>query len=368
MTFRKALTIYLLNIFILSLLPVVQLYSQEATKKEKNWRITPLPVVYYSPETRLGFGALLAANFKTSPDSITTGSYLQSSYIYTINKQYEWSNTGRIYFVNNSKIFQYRIYFNHFPEYYFGYQTEDPKPLKELIEYNRIWLEAKQYWRVGGKSFYAGIFWKMNQISKLISPMSGTLETTAPPGYEGYRVMGLAPAFNIDSRDNQVYPSAGVYVDISWMAYPGFASDYVFGNFRADMRTYRKLKLLRDDVLAFQFLLNFNQGSVPFKDMAEVGGSNTMRGYYTGYYRYDNQYAFQIEYRFMLMKYVGLATWVGACLPTSDWKNPFENVVKGNAGIGLRVRINQRDKLNLRGDMGWGKGQQGLYLDAAEAF
>jgi len=358
-------TLSVIQYIVVALMSINFALAQES---KRNWRISPLPVIYYSPETRLGFGGLFAANFKTSLDSGTAGSYLQSSYIYTINKQYEWANTGRIYTKGNKKIFQYRIYFNHFPEYFFGYQTENPRQFKELIQYDRIWLEAKEFWRIGKGHFYAGFFWRMNQISNISSPTSGTLETTAPPGCEGYRVIGLAPTINIDNRDNQVYPTRGVYVDVSWMAYPGVTSDHVFGNFRADLRTYRHPDLLRDDALAFQLFLNFNQGAVPFKDMADVGGSYTMRGYYTGYYRYENLYAFQAEYRFMFSKYAGLATWIGACLGTSDWQNPFENSLKPNAGIGLRVRINQHDKLNVRADCGWGKQQRGLYLDVAEAF
>ena len=85
-------------------------------RKEKRWRITPLPVVYYSPETRLGFGALASASVNLG-DSTALTSYLQSSFIYTLNKQYEWSNIGRIYTRGNKDIIQYRLYYTYFPEY-----------------------------------------------------------------------------------------------------------------------------------------------------------------------------------------------------------------------------------------------------------
>jgi hypothetical protein len=93
--------------------------------------------------------------------------------------------------------------------------------------------------------------------------------------------------------------------------------------------------------------------------MAEIGGADMMRGYYRGYYRYKNYYAFQTEFRMMVSNRFGFATWVGAALNSDTWPN---------AGLGLRVRVNKHDKLNIRGDFGIGREQNGFYLDIAEAF
>jgi len=336
-------------------------------EKLKRWRFSPLPVVYYSPETRLGFGVLMAANMNLANDSLTTGSYLQTSFIYTLNKQFEWNNIGRIYAPQNKRIFQYRLYYAFFPEYFYGYETEDPEVYKELIEYNRLWIELRHYWQIK-RNVYAGIFGRVNRIYNLNTVSEGSFETTLPPGYAGYTVAGIAPVFHIDSRDSQVYTRKGIYLELLWAAYPSITSDFVYGNLRLDARYFKALNLLKDDVLATQFFVNVNQGSVPFKDMADVGGAYTMRGYYTGYYRYKNLYALQTEYRFMINKYFGLALWAGGCAASEEWHKPFRYSIKPNAGIGLRVRINQKDKLNLRADFGVGKNQTGLYLDAAEAF
>jgi hypothetical protein len=340
--------------------------AQEVKEKSK-WRFSPLPVVYYSPETRLGFGVLLAANFNTAHDSLTSGSYLQTSFIYTLNKQFEWNNQGRIYAPQNKRIFQYRFYYAFFPEYFYGYQTQQPGPYKELIEYNRLWIELRQYWRIKG-NIYAGIFGRVNHIYNLNTIPEGTFETAQPTGHDGYTVAGLAPAFHIDSRDSQVYPRKGLYLEVLWAASPALISDFTYGNMRLDARYYKPVNLLKDDVLATQLFVNLNGGTVPFRDMADIGGSCTMRGYYTGYYRYKDLYALQTEYRFMVHKYVGFAVWLGGCAVSDTWSKPFQYSLKPNAGVGLRLRINQKDKLNVRADFGVGKSQTGLYLDAAEAY
>jgi outer membrane protein assembly factor BamA len=335
--------------------------------KQKKWRFSPLPVVYYSPETRLGFGALIGANINLGDPSLTTTSYLQSSFIYTLNKQYEWSNIGRLYSPDNKRISQYRIYYAYFPESFYGVQTQTPEAFQESIQFNRLWLEFRQYWRIS-RSMYAGIFGRLNKIYNLESPADGSLKTLQPLGYQGYAVAGFAPLFLIDSRDSQVYTKRGFYFEFMWAAYPGATSDYTYGNVRLDARWFKSLNWLDDDALALQFFANLNDGNMPFRDMADIGGSNTMRGYYRGYYRYNNLYALQAEYRFMLGKYVGLVGWVGGCTVSEKWSEPFAHSIKPNAGIGLRIRINQKDKLNLRADYGFGRNQSGLYFDAAEAF
>lgn len=342
-------------------------FGQQEEKKVKNFRVNPLPVIYYSPETRFGFGGLLAANFHTANDSLTTGSYLQSSLLYTVNHQYAWGNSGRIYSAQNKHIFQYRFYLAFFPEFFYGYQTEEPKDFKDPIEYNRLWFEFRKYWQVQ-KHLYIGFYGRFNRIFNVQSEEDGSLALTQPPGYNGYYVAGFSPAISYDSRNSQVCPLRGYFIEVLWTAHPGFMSEYTFGNFKLDARTYRPLKGLKDGVVAFQLLLNLNQGDVPFKDMAEIGGADMMRGYYRGYYRYKNYYAFQTEFRMMISDRFGFATWVGAALNSDTWYEPFQHSLRPNVGVGLRVRINKHDKLNIRGDFGIGHEQNGFYLDVAEAF
>lgn len=334
--------------------------------EDSKWRVSPLPVIYYSPETRLGFGALVSANVRLG-DSTTRTSYLQTSFIYTTNKQYEISNIGRVYTNRDQQIFQYRLYYTYFPEYFHGYQTQSPEDFKELINYKRLWIEMRAFQQIR-KSFYGGIFAKLNHLYDVNSPANGLLESLAPPGYEGYTILGVGPALTSDNRDSQVYPTKGHFVEVSWMTHPDAISDFTFQNLRFDARAYKQLNVLSDDVLAFQFFANLNSGSVPYRDMADIGGSVTMRGYYRGYYRYKNLFASQVEYRFMVHRLVGFAIWGGGAFVSERWSSPFRHSIKPNAGAGVRLRINQRDKLNLRADYGVGKRQSGLYLDAAEAY
>ena len=339
--------------------------------KKKRFRLSPLPVLYYSPETRLGYGGLLAVNFETTKkhDSVTKSSYIQSSFIYTVNDQYDFFNIARIYTPRNRDIIQVRFDYAYFPEFYYGYETQNPNPLKDLIQYNRIVGDVRYYRKIK-HSIYAGLVGHYNHIYHVASDPDGSLALTQPPGHDGYSVLGLAPAFSIDRRDSQIYPQKGFFLEVLFGTYPSqWSGAYSFNTFKLDVRKYFPVKGLKNGVIALQALFNLNSGNVPFKDMADIGGSYMTRGYYTGFYRYKNLYAFQAEYRATLTGRLGMVVWGGCALTALQWDRPFEFTPKPNAGLGLRFMINRADKLNVRFDQGFGnQGQNGFYLDIAEAF
>lgn len=343
----------------------------DSLKKSKRLRFTPLPVIYYSPETRLGFGALVAANFETTktPDSVTLGSYAQTYFLYTLNKQYDWGTQFRIYGPLNNYIFSARINYTFFPEYYWGISTEDPKSNKDTIAYNRVGMDFR-FFKAINKHVYVGVAGRLNSIDNIES-QAGSFTTDQPTGYTGYWVLGFAPGLTIETRDNAVYPRKGFFLEALFYYHPEWNSNsFDYQNFRLDVRKYFPTNLIsKMDVFALQLIANVNAGDVPFKDMADIGGSSMMRGYYSGFYRYKNLYAFQAEYRAHIWWRIGFTTWIGAALTTDTWYQFFENPVKPNAGIGLRIMMNKKDRLNVRLDQGFGKaGQQGFYLDIAEAY
>lgn len=199
----------------------------------------------------------------------------------------------------------------------------------------------------------------------------GSFATDQPRGYDNYWILGFAPAITIETRDSFVYPRNGFFLEALYYIYPSWnGNSFGFQQLRVDVRKYFPMKLMSDiDALAFQFTANVNTGDVPFKDMAEIGGASMMRGYYTGFYRYRNLYAFQAEYRAHIWNRFGINIWAGGALASTHWYNFFENALKPNAGIGLRIMMNRQDRLNVRIDQGFGKeNQKGFYLDISEAF
>lgn len=345
------------------------LSAQPDSSSQKRVRVIAFPVVSYSPETKFGFGGLAAANFNTSPDSLTTASYAQTFLLYTINRQYNIDQSFRMYTAENKAIWQGKFSYTYFPELYFGVETEHPKVRRDLIEYNRLSGELKVY-RSIRRHTYTGVAARYSKIYNIFSAPGGSFSIDRPLGHTDHQVLGFAPLLAFENRDSQVNPGKGWYAELQVMSHPDWLhQSFRFVSVRLEARKYYSTEWLsKRDVFAFQFFALVNSGDVPFKSMAEIGGPVVMRGYYTGYFRYKNLYAFQVEYRASLWKLIGLNAWLGAAATPRHWYSVGDSGIKPNAGLGLRFMINEKDKLNLRADYGFGKQQQGFYLDIAEAF
>lgn len=351
--------------------PLTAFAQSDSLKKHRNARFTPLPVVYYSPETRWGFGGLLAANFETDKirGGVTRTSYSQTYALYTVNHQYDIGNTSRIYFPQNKFIVFNKMNFSYFPEYYYGISTEEPRVHKDTISYYRVTEDFRFYW-AWKKNYYLGFASRVNSY-KSINSGTGTFIAEKPLGYDGYSIWGFAPAIAIETRDSFVYPRKGFYLEALYYVYPRWGDrSFAFQQMRVDVRKYLPVQWIsKIDAVAFQFIAILNSGDVPFKDMADLGGSSMMRGYYSGYYRYKNLYAFQMEYRANVWQRLGFSVWLGGALTSENWYSAFDHSFKPNAGVGLRIMMNRQDKLNVRVDQGFGKdGQDGFYLDISEAY
>jgi hypothetical protein len=204
-----------------------------------------------------------------------------------------------------------------------------------------------------------------------VNENGGPFTSLPPPGSNGYKALGLAPSVTFETRDNQVYPRNGWYIEAMFLFYPTWSSSYThFKWIRADVRKYFPINWTSDrDIIALQLITTFTSDNAPFKDMADVGGSNIMRGYYTGFYRYQHSHALQAELRLGIGKYLGLVSWAGFSLTSEKWFELLRHSIKPNAGVGLRFMINRKDRLNIRLDQGFGnQDQSGFYLDLAEAF
>ena len=265
-----------LLLFGLLLIPGLS-HSQKSDSTYKRFRISPLPVVYYSPETRLGFGGLVAVSFDTQkvPDATTRTSYSQTYFLYTLNKQHDLGHMTRIYLPENKWVMQANLNFVYFPEYYFGISTEDPLFKKDTIEYNRTTLYTRVYNQVK-KNIYAGLSFRYQRVRNVVSTPGGSLETDTPIGYMGYNAIGLAPSFAYENRDSQVYPRIGWFVEVQYFLYPKWDNNYYpFTSFRADVRKYFPTEWIsKRDVIAIQFLAVATAGDVPFKELADLGGSH----------------------------------------------------------------------------------------------
>jgi outer membrane protein assembly factor BamA len=115
-----------------------------------------------------------------------------------------------------------------------------------------------------------------------------------------------------------------------------------------------------------------NTGNVPLRNLAALGGSDIMRGYYAGRYRDKNMTAMQAEYRSPIWWRIGFVLFggFGEVFNTIKPKNIItpKGWLKYSLGGGLRFSIRKNERLNLRMDYGIGYRSAGFYFTVAESF
>ena len=119
-------------------------------------------------------------------------------------------------------------------------------------------------------------------------------------------------------------------------------------------------------ILALEGTAVITMGNAPFFNMAQLGGTRRLRGYFEGKFRDKHLLLAQAELRqegfgrFGGVAFAGMGTVFGSAGESLEWRP--------NGGIGLRYQLDKKQKLNIRADYGFGVKSQGFYLTFGEAF
>jgi len=332
-----------------------------------------LPIFAFTPETHLGMGGLGVALWKNKHPTITTRtSNAELAMLYTTRGQtiivprYFIFTKGEHYLIDGygQGLFEYH-------DYYFGRGNESSSHNRELVTYNLVGLENKIQRRAfAHEKIFVGIEFRYLHYYQLELTDGGLLQTGKVTGYQGATAVGLGPTVTWDTRDNVVNPSKGFYIDLRTTVHSvGLGGNVNYHRMIADFRKYFDVVPSLRHVLAFQLNGNFVRGDAPFKELAELGGFRTMRGYYRGRFRDNYMTAFQAEYRVPVYRWFGVVAFAGLGKVYDPNSVNFDGLHYSYGG-GIRVQVSKRDKLNLRLDYGRGDPHYlgYFYVGFAEAF
>lgn len=329
----------------------------------KKFSIAPLPVVYYTPETRLAYGASLS--FFVQPDPERRPSSFFPILVYTQNKQMIAKVDYDIYSPSEKYHIFGRFGYYDYPETFWGV-GRTPEEVEE--DYTRLqWLFYFNPQQKVSDQLYVGAVVEFENTEFRDTQESGFIETKSVPGAEGGNVSGLGFMLNWDTRDHIYFPSKGSYNQIHLIGYENaLIGDYRFTRLQLDIRKY--FRFFSRHVLASRFYSEMTQGDVPFKKMGVLGGSERMRGYYEGRFRDKQQAVLQLDYRIPLSKYWGINLF-GAMGDIAPELDKFSmNHIKVSYGAGVRFMLLQAQKINLRVDYGMSAEGGSLYVEVFEVF
>lgn len=361
-------------ILIMSLIlwpPLVSGKERDSLNRKRSGFI-PLPILMYSPETRIGAGVALSYYFRArQKDRTGRPSLIMPSFIYTQEKQIICDIYTALYWKEDRYYLSGYLGYKKFPDKFYGIGNNTSVSAEESYT-PQIFRLAFSLQRKISNGFHAGIQYEFERNGIIQKENDGLLAAGNIPGSAGGYLYGIGFMLRWDTRQNIFYPTSGKYYQL----YVGFfsgaiGSDYDYQRYTLDLRRY--FSLFSSSVLALQGYMNITSGRPPFQKLSQlagrIDGQNLMRGYYEGRYRDKNMFVFRMEYRLMPLwgrfGAVVFAGWgdVADKIDNFEWQN-----VKYSVGAGIRFLIVPEERLNIRFDLAYGNQSNGMYITIGEAL
>jgi hypothetical protein len=319
-----------------------------------------------SPETGILTGIYYLQLYKNSRDSSTRTSNTETFLSFTQKKQYIVELNETILFHQEKYILRGSSILTRYNEYFYGLGNGHDLKKRDTLEFNLI-QTTQRFTRVLTRKFFAGLQYQFYQTYNIGYRDSSILEKQRVYGRDGSTSSGVGPVFLYDTRDNVIYSRSGAYLDVSALFIrKELGSTCQFFNITVDARKF--IKFYKNDVICFQYIMNFNQGDVPFRQLGMLGSDVMMRGYYMGSYRDKVMTCGQVEFRIPVWRFIGMTLFGAAGEVQHDLAALNLDDVRFTYGFGLRFMLIKHERVNVGGDLGFGKGSRALYFGSGESF
>ena len=331
----------------------------------KKIRIYPMVDFAYNPETSIRFGGSAKMLFKLGKDTTNLTSSIDAPWFYyTLNKHLNAGFTARLYINQNYRI-SARFRYMRSPGQFFGIGNNTRSKDRETYSIELIKTQLELQRRVID-AIYAGVVYEYDASLYISYSEEGKLSKERIKGANGYRVSGIGPSFQYDTRDNNIFPTRGINFTVKSVFFiPLLGSDDYVARYEFRCRNYKQIGN-KSHVIAFDGNIALWDNTPPFTKMSKM---DEFRGIQSGRYIDRNLFYGQTEYRFPIYwRFRGVAfAGIGDVLNTINdlsWSN-----LKYSFGAGLRFVLDPRDKLSLRIDYAIGKDwTRGFYFGVNEVF
>jgi outer membrane protein assembly factor BamA len=326
--------------------------------------LLPLPVVFYTPETRWAGGAAALHSFRPAPGARPT--VTAANGVYTQNRQVSVELQTDGYLRGDAYSVSGGIGHARFPERFFGIGNETRAEDEETFTSRGTRADLTVRRRIA-PGIYLGGRYEVRRMEILEREPDGLLAGGGVRGADGGGVAGAGLSLTRDTRDDVLFPTSGSFHTAAALRTGGpLGGDFRLTRYTVDLRRYFPVA---GQVLGVQGYARAVTGDVPFTMLPQLGGQNLMRGTLASRYRDRTVVAAQAEYRVQLWRRLGGVVFAGAGQVAERPGDVALAEFHPSLGYGLRFRLDPRDRLNLRLDFGYGRGGAGgLYITAGEAF
>lgn len=366
LTLHKIHTKQIITFLVIVMFGLNGISQTDSVKPKKRYNISGFPVLFYTPETRFGFGAAGICTFNFKKDSINASrSSFNLGFAYTQNKQILFYLPYFLFFKNRT----YQVYgelgYNKYFYNFYGVGNQQAKDFVEVygVEFPRLRITGLKKL---ANHFYGGLRYAYDKFSLFDLDSTGQLIKKDIPGSKGGIVSGVGVVSVYDSRDYIFYPSKGIYGEL--VVYRDdkiTGSTFNYTRIALDVVKYFSYK---ENILALNLYTIYSDSDLPFFQMGILGGQKKMRGFYEGRYRDNNLLVFQAEYRRHLFWMLGLTVFADAGQVAKRYDAFNDKNWRYTYGAGLRLTLDKAQKINLRIDAAVGDNKILPYFTIGEAF
>jgi outer membrane protein assembly factor BamA len=325
-----------------------------------------LPLVYYTPETRLGLGLAAVRNFYPGAQAGPRPSQLQLGGAYTLNKQILLYFSYQLFLRDNqTEIFGELGYYDYIYFYYgIGNETIGEQEETYSVRFPRFRINVLEQ---VFPNFRAGLSYKFDAYNITEIADDGLLQNQQPAGYDGGIISTVGAILRYDTRDNVNLPLNGWYATLTfeqngtWLG-----SDFNFNRTLLDVIKY--IPVGEKNTLALNAYTGLMGGEAPFQELLFLGGPKKGRGIIEGRFRDEALLMFQAAYRFPLFWRLRGTVFASAGKVGATYGQLWGNENHFNYGAGLRYLLNKKEQVQVRFDVGLGGDDLGFYLTVGEAF
>ena len=342
--------------------------ADAATREKRPRKFIPFPVVFYSPETGMGFGAGALYYVNPHPEAVVQQpDTVNGIGFYTLKNQMLLAASMNKYFMKSGNLLTMRAVGMKFPDNFWGIGPDTPDSAEEAYTPREIAFIGAYQWRLSS-SAYLGPAYAFSDIDMKEVEEGGLLDEGDITGSDGTFVSAFGARFTLDRRDSSIYSRTGNYFDVTFLA-----ANHVLGSqedfIQMDLDYRHFFSVFTTHVIALQYIMQVRTGTVPFQFLPRLGGQYMMRGFYEGRYRDMDYYALQGEYRFPLVWRLGgvAFTSVGKVGPDIPTLFSFTDL-RMAAGAGFRFLMDPQNHVNFRIDVAYNGKEAAFYFNVLEAF
>ena len=327
-----------------------------------------MPVLFYLPETGLGYGGLGIGTFRFKNEPANSyPSSVQLAVSYTSKNQlliwapYElyWDDERWRFF---GELGFYKYFYN-----FYGVGIDSQEADFEIyeVDFPRLRMSAL---RQVLPNFLIGAGYELDIYYDLSFDENGVLDNSDVQGKEGGGTisnLGLLAVY--DTRDHIFQPTKGFFIQAgAFTAAEFLGSSFSFSKFSLDIRHYKKIK--GQHILAGNFFVANTGEGTPFFSLNYLGTNNRSRGFNDRRYLDHAELSLALEYRFPISGRFGGAAFGSTGTVAEDFSGTFSSSYRNAFGAGLRYTINKKDGIRIRVDYGLSNEGGNLYFTIREAF